>query len=431
MKIPAHILGAGRSGIAAAKLAALARKQSGCVYSEKPPGEEVSAELKGIGFDWSDRLPDQLGDGPVVVSPGFALDHPWIQKLAANKIPLISELQWGMKVLEGEVIAITGSLGKTSMTLLAAALLEDAGYVVTVSGNIGTPVSEIALTRPKADFHVVEVSSFQLEQVHTPGPDRALCLNLVPNHLDRHGSLIAYAAVKARLFEGMSDKQIAVWPEDYPVTVTTSARRVDPGEVSLPTVENTRFASGPWRENLQKLMAVLLGIEGVDAFEQEKLLREFRFPEHRMQELDIPGAGRVIDDSKSTCLTATQAALASIPGRVHLVMGGVEKGEDLHQLGGILAERNPRIYLFGASAKKMGEVWKDSVDECLSFDTLEDVLNSIRERRDREEPLLFSPGCASFDQYSGYTERGHDFRRQVARLYADSSTIALSSKDAL
>lgn len=424
MKEITHILGAGRSGIAAAKLAALMENGTGYVFSEKRPDELQLEELRRVGYDWSDRLPERLGDGLVVVSPGFALDHPWIRKLDAHNIPLISELQWGMDSLEGEVIAITGSLGKTSMVLLAAALLEDAGYGVTVSGNIGTPVCEIALSRPKADFHVVEVSSFQLEQVCQLMPDRALCLNVVPNHLDRHRTMAAYAGAKARLFEGMTDNQIAVWPEAFPVNVTTHARRMDPRDVRLPDLEGTRFASGPWRENLRMLMAVLQGVDGVDACEQEEVIRDFQFPEHRMQEVHIPGAGRVIDDSKSTCLTATKAALASIPGRVHLVMGGVEKGEDLHYLDAVFAERNPRVYLFGASAKKMGAVWKDSVDVCLSFDTLDQALSAVRVRREREEPLLFSPGCASFDQYSGYTERGHDFRRRVAHLYATTSKIA-------
>ncbi|MEX2607910.1 MAG: Mur ligase family protein [Kiritimatiellia bacterium] len=424
MKEITHIIGAGRSGTAAAKLSALNKNGTGCVFSEKRSDEEILKELSGIGYAWSDRLPDRMGDSRIIVSPGFALDHPWIRKLMAQNATLLSELEWGREALEGQVTAITGSLGKTSMVLLAEALLKDAGYKVTVSGNIGIPVCEIALNSPRADFHVVEVSSFQLEHVKNLMPDRALCLNLVPNHLDRHGTLAEYAGAKARLFEGMTSSQLAVWPEDFPVNLQSRARRIDPREVRLPELVGTRFASGPLRTNLRMLMAVLQGIDGVDAIQQEEVIRAFRFPEHRMQELDIPGAGRVIDDSKSTCLTATKAAMASIPGQVHLVMGGLEKGEDLHQLDALFAERNPNIYLFGASAKKMRAVWKDSVDVCLSFDTLEDALRAVRVRRDREEPLLFSPGCASFDQYSGYTERGHDFRRWVEHLFATFSTTA-------
>lgn len=425
MKEITHILGAGRSGIAAAKLTAMKKYGMGRVYSEVRPDEGGLKELKSIGYEWSDRLDDLMEDPLVIVSPGFALDHPWIRELTARDILLLSELQWGRNDLEGEVIAVTGSLGKTSMVLLAEALLKDAGYAVTVSGNIGTPVSEIALTKPKGDFHVVEVSSFQLELTDKLKPDRAVCLNLFPNHLDRHGSMEVYAGIKARLFDGMTDKQTAVWPEVYPVEVRTDARRMDPKEIQLPELAGTRFASGPLRENLRMLMAGLRGIEGVDAMRQEAVIRAFRFPEHRLQDLDIPGAGRVIDDSKSTCLTATSAALMSVPGRVHLVMGGLDKGEDLHQLDHLFRERNPRVYVFGASAKKMGAVWKDSVDVCLTFDTLENALNAVRVRRAGEEPLLFSPGCASFDQYSGYTERGHHFRRLVTQLVATSfSTLS-------
>jgi UDP-N-acetylmuramoylalanine--D-glutamate ligase len=430
MKEITHILGAGRSGIAAAKLAAL-ENGTGCVFSEARPDEGVLDELTGIDYAWSDRFPERMEDSLVIVSPGFGLDHPWIRELIAQDITLLSELQWGMDELEGEVIAITGSLGKTSMVLLAAGLLQDAGYGVTVSGNIGTPVSEIALTKPKADFHVVEISSFQLEHVHLLIPGRAICLNLFPNHLDRHRTLEAYARTKARLFGDLSENQLAVWPEDYPVEIRTDARRVDPNEIRLPELAATRFKSGPLRRNLQMLMAGLQGIEGVDAFAQEEVLREFRFPEHRLQELSVPGLRKVIDDSKSTCLTATRAALESVPGRVHLVMGGLEKGEDFHHLDALFEERNPQLYLFGTSAKKMRAAWKDSVDVCLSFDTLEEALKAVRLRTNGNDPLLFSPGCASFDHYSGYAERGLDFRRLVFELFANTSTMKLPCKDAL
>ncbi|MGA0332532.1 MAG: Mur ligase family protein [Kiritimatiellia bacterium] len=406
------ILGAGLSGRAAARLAA-AEGRGGQVVTEKlPPAPEID-ELAAFGFSCRTALPDLLAE-EILLSPGIPLTHPWFQQLRERQASGIPEFEWAARRLKGPQIAVTGSLGKTSMVLLAAALLREAGYTVTVSGNIAPPVSEVARTHPVADFHVLELSSFQLENLRSYRPDRALCLNLFPNHLDRHGDMKTYAEAKARLFACQQPGDLAVWPEDYPAPVGGKAARLRVESVRLPPLTGTPFASPALRLNLQGLFALLSGIPGIDPFRQEPVLREFQFPPHRMQVLSVPGAGRVVDDSKSTCLRASMAALSSVQGEVQLVMGGIDKGESLEEFLPLLRERNPRLYLFGRSAKKMKQAWQDSVDECLCFDTLGSLIPVLWEARTCSQILLFSPGCASFDQYESYAARGQHFQRLVA-----------------
>jgi len=403
-----HILGAGSSGLAAARLAA-SKGWSGRVFSETAPAPETQAELERIGFRWSDTLTSPESEALVVVSPGFADTHPWIRELMQNRRTLISELQCGADALKGTLVVITGSLGKTSMVQLAAELLRDASYSVEVSGNSFRPVSEAALVSPQADFHVIEASSFQLEHTEQLSPERAICLNLFPNHLDRHGSVEAYARAKGRLFQDMRSDAVAVWPETFPVEIQTCARRAHVASVPLPKLEGSIFERGALRENLQALMAGLDGIEGVDAFRQEEVIRSFAFPPHRMQRLSLPGFGTVVNDSKSTCFSATRAALEQVPGRVWLIMGGIDKDEDPGTLTPHFSERNPKLMLYGQSAKKMRLAWQDSVDLCAVFATLRECICEIRNRRKPSEPVLFSPGCASFDQYRNFAQRGEQF----------------------
>ncbi len=418
MSLPLIILGAGSSGWAAARLGAEEGRQ-GIIVSASQPDARALEALKALGFHWQADLPDK-SEGEVVISPGIPFEHPWLQTLRKRKQNFLPEFEWAAQRLRGSQIAVTGSLGKTSMVLLIADLLRDAGYSVTVSGNISPPVSEMALQSPQADFHVIELSSFQLEASQSYRPDRALCLNLFPNHLDRHPNIQNYAAAKSRLAAFQRPDDLAVWPQEYPVEVPTRARRVVAENFELPKLGNTVFAASALRKNLQGVMALLEGIPGVNAETQESVIRGFQFPAHRMQRLEIVGAGRVVDDSKSTCLEATKAALACISGEVQLVMGGLDKAESLDRLSEIFQQRSPQLYLFGHAAKKMKEAWKDSVDECQVFDTLDALLPVLWKARTEAQTLLFSPGCASFDQFPGYAVRGQTFQKLVRRLAAQS-----------
>lgn len=418
MKTPIQIFGSGASGVAAAKLLA-EEGLHGVVYAERAPSRADQATLASLGFPWNEGDPP-AGAGTVVVSPGLPADHPWIAAAAAGEADLLPEYALGASRLKGSVLAVTGSLGKTTMVTFAADLLRTAGLRVTLSGNMGVPVCTVARAHPSADVHVMELSSFQTEI--NPGfrPDAGVWLNLFPNHLDRHETLEAYAAAKARMFVYQTPEDLAVLPPDLPVAVETSARKVAPDPGRVPETSGTRFDTPALRANLA---ALLTGLSPWDVDPQmvRQVMETFPFPPHRMEPLEFPGLGLVIDDSKSTCLAATRAALESVPGTVHLVAGGLPKGEDYHEMRDLLAKRRPRLYLYGNAAPKMREAWEDLVPVCEAGVRLQEALEAVFSRRHADEPLLFSPGCASFDQYSGYVERGQHFRRLLQEMQLKNS----------
>lgn len=418
MKTPIHVFGSGASGVAAAKLLA-EEGRHGALFAERPPADAERVTLAALGFPWTEGDPP-AGAGTVVVSPGFPANHPWIAAAAAGEADVLPEYALGASRLRGPVLAVTGSLGKTTMVTFAAELLRAAGMNVTLSGNMGVPVCTVARAHPAADAHVMELSSFQTEI--NPGfrPHAGVWLNLYPNHLDRHETLGAYAAAKARMFAHQSADDLAVLPPDLPVRVQTAARKVAPDPGRVPETTGTRFDTPALRANLAALLTGLSPWEVGPALAR-RVMETFRFPPHRMEPLDAPGLGLVIDDSKSTCLAATRAALQATPGTVHLVAGGLPKGDNVHDLTEILAKRRPRLYLYGRAAPKMREAWEALVPVCEAGARLEDVLTHVFSRRRMDEPLLFSPGCASFDQYSGYVERGQHFRRLIQEMQLKDS----------
>jgi len=220
---------------------------------------------------------------------------------------------------------------------------------------------------------------------------------------------------------------MAVWPEDYPVTVTTQATRKHPEPGILPELKGTLFEDGPLRRNLAMTFSVLQDIPGLSSRLIEETARDFEFPEHRLEVIAVPGMGLVIDDSKSTCFQATKAALEHCSGKAHVIMGGLDKDQDPAVLVNIFAERNPYVYLFGSSGKKMQKAWQDSVDVCVFEDSLETLMELLfKFRTDMAEPVLFSPGCASFDQFDGFASRGKTFQhyfRRMAETYSISKNF--------
>ncbi len=392
------ILGAGVSGHAAAALLE-ASGESYCLLSES---SEARNELPpGV---------PKLG----ILSPGFPAEHPWISELRARGLELLPEFEWGARHLQGPILAVTGSLGKTSMAHLAKELAEAAGLRCSLSGNSHRPVSDLALKTPEAELHVLELSSFQLEQLQHFRPKAALCLNLKANHLDRHGNLESYAQAKAKLCSNQEDGDLCLWPEDYPVKVSGQAERVQLDPTRLPQGLQGPLAQSPLRENVLMLLSIMAPLEALPSLERcRDILEAFQFPPHRQQRLDIAGAGLVMDDSKSSCLAASLAAVAALPDPLHLILGGKGKGEALEEVGQCLRKRELKLYLFGEEAERMEAAWKPMGIPLERHPSLEPLMASLWAQRSGEEPLCFSPGCASFDQFPGFEVRGQIFQGLV------------------
>ena len=408
------ILGAGASGLAVARLLSVREGLSGRVCSEREPDAAVREAFREVGFSWDNAGPG-AGDGRLVVSPGFAVEHPWLARAEALGLQPEAEAEVGTSFLRGRTLAVTGSLGKTTMVMLAAEMLRAHGFTVTLSGNIGRPVSEAALTQAEADWHVMELSSFQTECFQCFRPDVGVILNLVPNHLDRHGTLVQYAEAKARMLRFQTGADLAVVPENYPVPVRTRGRLWRPDPARVPETRGTGFDFPAYRENLAALMTGLAEVPLKPETVRE-VLERFQFPPHRMQVLRHTRGGMIVDDSKSTCLAATRAAMAAmaaVSGRMHVLIGGIPKGDPPEMLLDILRTHPVSLYLYGTSAEGFAACWRDVSEHCGVYRDLPEAVKAVFLHRNAGEPLLFSPGCASFDQYVSYMERGQHFQHLI------------------
>jgi len=410
-------LGAGRSGQAADELLRSEGTQTLIL-------DESSCDFSSFKLQVSNFKP------PVaVISPGFALGHPWMKELAARGVPLLSELELGWSRRHCPVIAVTGSNGKSTVVKWIADALAAAGRTAVPCGNYGLPVSAAVMLPEIPDWLVMEVSSFQLETVQAFSPQIGVLLNVLPNHLDRHGDMETYLKLKLRLFKNMCGTATAIVPFGFFQTLEETFSTL--GKVSFGTEDGAdyRFAngkvgaidlSGTYFDNevLGAAAAAVVAVSeacGVPQKALERSARDFEPLSHRMQTVAEIDGVRFVDDSKATNLAAMCAALRMSRGRVHLIAGGRAKESDFSFAKDLLAQRVCRLYLIGEASTAMQSAWGNCV-ECIPCQTLEQAVSVALERATSGETVLLSPACTSFDQFGSFAERGDAFAREVSRL---------------
>lgn len=405
------ILGAGRSGRAADTLLCAEGIETR-ILDEKTPG------LSDFRFQISDFHPDTA-----VVSPGFALTHPWVQDLQKSSVPLISELELGWSRRKSRTIAVTGSNGKSTVVKWIADTLNVSGQPAVACGNYGFPVSAAVMQSPPPDWLVIEVSSFQLETVREFRPDIGVLLNVLPNHLDRHGSMNTYRALKLKLFARQTKDDIAIVPVgfagDVPGAATFGAGGDYPyadGRAGPADLRGTYFSNDVLGPSAAAVAAVCEAC-GLPPSALEASARAFRPLPHRMETVAEAGGVRFIDDSKATNLAAMCAAvrMCSGPGRIHLIAGGRSKEADFSLAKDLLAQRVSRLYLIGEASGMMQAAWEDAVT-CVPCGTLEKAVSAARGCIEPGDTVLLSPACTSFDQFRDFNERGEAFARAAGRL---------------
>ena len=357
----------------------------------------------------SDDRRDALGEGRfdvAVVSPGIALTHPWVVTAQRRGIPLKSELQLGCEELRRrgwKLLAVTGSKGKSSVVKVVADGLCRAGVRAVACGNYGRPVCD--LVREEPGWAVVEVSSFMLETTVLPADtfEAAAILNLQEDHLDRHGSVAVYHALKRRL---LSFAKADVSPRDE-----TGAQ--DAALLADSYFDNAILcANGCVAVRLMRAAGL-----GDDAIRQA--FRTFAPLPHRFQEVATLDGVRYVDDSKATSVAALVAGVTmcretEAEPSVRLIAGGLPKGDDPKIACSALTSRVKKVYLIGQSAGLFLKVWSDAVD-CEICGTLERAVQAARRESARGETVLLSPGAASFDQFNSFGERGEVFASLVKR----------------
>ena len=382
------------------------------------------------------------GQELVIASPGVPADVPLLEQARALGLPLWSEIELADRFLRGQLIAITGSNGKTTTAAWTHHILRTAEFSTVLAGNIGTPlVAHVAETTDHT-ITVAELSSFQLELIESFRPNIAVFLNLTPDHLDRHKTLAAYGAAKARIFQNQTAEDFAVLNADDSASAAYAPRRpqmfwfsrkTEVGQGAFVRGGGIVFRGGsgdeeilpvgeiplPGAHNLENALAAVVTarLAGAQPSQVASGIRSFQGVEHRIEFVAEVQGVRYYNDSKATNVDATLKALDSFPGRILVILGGKDKDSDYTQLRNTLSEKAVLALLIGAAADKIEKQIQGSVAIRRSG-TLESAVDAAFRAAHPGDVVLLAPACASFDQFENYEQRGRVFKELVRRLAA-------------
>ena len=435
----ALVIGLGRSGVAAVRYlvasgaevaAADLRQRAEC------PGA-VSLDALPVRLHFGGH-PDRLLERQdlIVPSPGVPWDLPGLVHARKRGVAVCGELELAADVLRGRVIGVTGTNGKTTTASLIDHVLRRAGVPGKLAGNIGTPVLSIVGNSRPDEWHVLELSSFQLEAAESFRCHIAAVLNVTPDHLDRHYSFRRYAAAKARILSNQGRSDAAVLNADDRVC-RAMERRACGAVVRFSTAcregVSSCVASGrilfrgkavagtdlPIKgvHNLENALAAVAAcsLAGVDRETIGSALKQFRPVPHRMEHVAKVGGVDYFNDSKATNVAAAIKACGSFPSGLWAILGGRDKGSDYGPLAAMLQSRARAALLVGEAAGQISRQLGDSVP-VFEARTLGAALDYAASRARPGDTVLLAPACASYDQYENYIERGREFRRLVGEL---------------
>ena len=379
----------------------------------------------------------------IVVSPGVPMDTPEVKQVIAFGLPVIGELELASRYLQGQVVAITGSNGKTTTTTLVGKIFADAGGPTLVGGNIGLPVIDLVAKSTPETVSVLEVSSFQLETVEEFHPWIAVVLNITPDHLDRHGSFESYVAAKERIFARQNASDFLVLNADDRVTQMCAARAKSEvfwfsatkavrrgafvrdgvivwvekeGGVTEPVMPVSEIHL-KGAHNVENVLAAVCAarLAKVAAESVRASVAGFRAVEHRLELVRKFNDVEYYNDSKATNVDAAMKAVASFPGGIHLILGGKDKDSDYRVMADMLKKRVKVVYTVGSAAEKI-ERQLHGVVKMVSAQTIETAVAKAAKAALPGDVVLLSPACSSFDQFENYEHRGRVFRQSVSEL---------------
>lgn len=445
------VVGIGRSGYDVARvLRTLGAQVTACDQGHPPLAQALEQLGVPVRMGWQGGLP--AGEYELVVtSPGVPADAPILQEAVQQGIPVWSEVEFAFHLARAPIVAVTGTNGKSTTAALIAHLLSTAGYDAVLCGNIAAEEMERTLT--DAAFHsheaqilVAEVSSFQLEWVHAFRPHVGVWTTLSADHLNRHRSFEEYGRTKARLFQRQGEDDLAVLPADDAFIlslVRTPAQCVyfSHQEINtkwryavwcdgegvylrrgadvhpLASVQRLRlYGAHNWR-NVAAAVAACLPWQ-VASDRLQEALDTFRPLPHRMEWVAEVDGIHYVNNSMCTNLQAAEESLKAAPAPVVLIMGGVDKSESPFQnLVPLLQEKARGVVLIGADAERIeAQLREAGWDHMVRCGTLEEAVRRARDMAQRGDWVMLSPGCASFDMFSSFQERGKAFREIVRRL---------------
>ena len=468
------VVGAARSGLAAARLLA---RHGATVFltdaGEVAPGAAEALGEAGVAFEAGGHTRRAIDADWLVVSPGVPTEAPLVQQALRQRLAVYSEVEVASWFCQGPIVAITGSNGKTTTTSLVAYVAAQAGLPHVVAGNIGYAFADYADAVGPDTTAVLEVSSFQLDYVATFRPRVSVLLNITPDHLDRYAHDVElYAASKYRIFENASDGDWVVYNHDD-ARVRTAAEAhlaANPGAIAAPFSIETALEQGafvrrdargaerivlrlpdasvpasdhlhtsppnvtddlmptadlalPGRHNLYDSLAAAIVARAREIHSDivRESLTSFEGVPHRLEKVRTLGGVAYVNDSKATNVNAVWYALESFEGppgggRVVLIAGGKDKGNDYDPIKGLVESKVAGIVAIGSSAETVARELGPHAPQTATAQTMEEAIQYARLMAEPGDTVLLSPACASFDMFENYEDRGDTFKRLVNAL---------------
>lgn len=436
------VIGLAKSGVAASKL--LLKLGANVVVNDQKPIEEneQALELQKLGIEViCGGHPLELLNRNfdlIVKNPGIPYSNPLIKKGLELGISVVTELEIASIISEAEMIAITGSNGKTTTTTLIFEMLKNSGKEPLIAGNIGTVACEVAETATENNILVTEVSSFQLMGTENFHPKVAVFLNLFEAHLDYHGTKREYGRAKAKIFANLTNEDFCVINEDDE-DVLQLTKNINCNKVTFSVnkvVENGAYVLGnciyfldekimpvdevvlPGAHNLENILAAICASKLMGAKNDQivKVLSTFAGVEHRTQFVAELNERKFYNDSKATNMLATKVAVSAFREPVILIAGGLDRGNEFDELIPTL-EKVKGIVLYGETAKKLETAAKKArLSSIKIVNNVNEAVNVAYRLSNEGDVILLSPACASWDQFKTFEDRGNAFIKAVSQL---------------
>lgn len=444
------MVGLGTSGYWAAKW--LAEKGARVTVSDAREASRLNAEfLKelhalGVTLETGEHHKKTfLEADSIVLSPGVPLDTPFMKAALQRQIPIIGEMELAARHVDVPIIAVTGTNGKTTVASFMGRMLENSGLAVFVGGNIGTPLTAYLMGEMKADYLVVEISSFQLDTIEQFSPEISIILNISPDHLDRYADYPAYIHSKLKIFENQGAGQTVILNDEDTVLKKatppegTSVLRyglkkragidafIENGGILSAVTEKSRFNlsafSLPGAHNLENLLAVVLAGQALGLAPEpiQKTINEFKGLSNRLERLSANGHSSLhkkvqfYNDSKATNVDAAVRAVLSFDKPLILIAGGRHKGSNYQPLVNACKGHVKGAVFIGETASLLAEAFIGEIPFSLAA-TMQDAVKKAAYMAKSGDVVLLAPACSSFDMFENYDQRGRAFKSAVEDL---------------
>ncbi|MDY0255665.1 UDP-N-acetylmuramoyl-L-alanine--D-glutamate ligase [Gudongella oleilytica] len=441
------IMGLGVTGESAART--LNGKTAGLFVFEDKPWVAISKELSDKDLQFLEirtgnplKILDQID--LIIKSPGINPRHELLVEANKKSIPVYSDIELAYRMYpDRTIIAVTGTNGKTTTTILAGEVFSDAGFRVNIAGNVGVGILQAMENSEEGDVFIVEASSFQLENTEDFKPKAAVITNITPDHLDWHGSLDKYVKAKYKIFANQNSEDYLVLNYEDPILRSfegnivpkpvwfSSKRILDSGifiedgwikarmwdaeknimplsDVGIPGIHNV--------ENIMAAVGLSLCL-GVDASTIRKAVKDFKGVPHRIELVGTIDGVRYYNDSKGTNPDSSIKALNALDAPVILIAGGYDKGSDFEELLKVFSLKGKALILMGATSEKIGTAAHSiGIDHIEYAEDMKAAVYMAHQLSEEGDNVLLSPACASWDMYKNYEERGDHFRELVREL---------------